>query len=106
MVHLNTAFAPRTKQTTSSLMMRVEVYCTSCKYFLLPPGETHMKWGKCKKFVRDNIENLQIYPSPGYLVSGIPDTSLYYDAIVCRTQSHMCGINGDLHVPLDGFGTT
>ena len=64
------------------------------------------KWGKCKRFPIDHIDVLQAMPSPAYLVSGIPDVSQYNDAIVCRALSHLCGLHGDFHTPLDGFGTT
>lgn len=85
--------------------MKTDVHCTNCQFFLLPPGEANIKLGKCKRFVRDHIEDIQVTPSPAYLVSGIHDTSVYHDAIVCRTLGHMCGMYGYFHVPLDGFGT-
>jgi hypothetical protein len=70
----------------------------------MPPGENNIKMGKCKRFVFDPILDIGTPYTPGYFVTGIPDTAHYADAIVCRTLSHMCGINGYCHTPLDGFG--
>jgi hypothetical protein len=89
------------------MYMHADLHCTSCRHFVLSPGESNTKWGKCKRFVIDHKEDTHgIPPSPAYLVSGVHDNSVYYDAIVCRALSHLCGSHGYRHEPLDGFGTT
>jgi hypothetical protein len=94
--------------------MRKNVFCTSCKHFILPDGESNTKYGQCKKFLRNTVEkdkanrtedslfDIETEDDASYYfyVNGVRDTSPYYYACICRALHHMCGKHGDLYEPI------
>lgn len=103
------------------------VFCIHCKHFYIPPNQSQIKYGLCKKFLTNDVSDIapslqlqeeaefgynpeakrprshSLDTSPFYYVHGIyMDTNItnqykYQEAVLCRMLPYLCGKEGTFY---------